>query len=109
MASSSSDRTDKDLLIDADKAVDEAKYEATTQLDNTVLRALQMAVISLKYKMQLDVLDPEWKKNSDRVFQCTTEATYYITPDRLTEMGRQQAQKETCNKETSEWGAGITK
>ena len=110
MVTKASASANRDLLVEAKKAVDDAKYDASTQLDDVVLHALQMAVTTLDFQMNFSsVLDPYWKRSYDRVSQCKTEVIYYVSPDQLSEIGRQKAQLGTCNKKTSEWDTGITR
>ena len=68
-----------------------------------------MAINSINYQTSYKILDPEWKKHNHRAMQCEMEAKYYVTPDQISDFGKALAQKGTCNKETDEWGSGITK
>ena len=108
-SASHKDASTDQLLIDAKKAVDEAKYVATTPKDRYVLHALQMAVISFEGQLSEDIGTPEWKRDVHRSLQCETEATYALTPDQLSEKGQADARLGTCNKATDEWDAGITR
>jgi hypothetical protein len=104
------DATQENLLVDADKAIDEAKYEATTPLDMKVLHALQMASIMKRSQAHQDSpLNPEFKQDFDRAVQCVDEVELQITPDVLSEEGKRMALKDACNKRTDEWGEGITR
>jgi hypothetical protein len=103
------DATQQSLLVEADKAVDEAKYEATTPLDMEVLHALQMASIMKRSQSWRDTLSPGWKQAFDRVQQCIVEVKLQITPGALSDEGKSMARKGTCNKKTDEWNEGITR
>ena len=96
-------------MTDASKAVDEAKYEASTSLDKHVLRALQTAALSEELQAAYDIGDPRWKHASDRYLQCLVEAQSYVTRDQLSKVGIRRAKLATCNKKTDEWDEGITR
>jgi hypothetical protein len=97
------------LLLEADRASDEAKYEASTAFDLTVLHALQMANISLQTQRGLLILNPEWQRARNHTTQCRLEVTYAVHPVELSETGLKLAKLGDCNKQTSEWSAVITK
>ena len=85
----------QNLLVDADKAVAEAKYKATTALDMRVLRTLQTWVIYLKHQAIYNVLDAKWQPRVERTFQCQLEARLHIGAT-LSEQGRERAKLDTC-------------
>lgn len=89
------------LFNDAQKAVDEAKYESSTALDKYVLRALQGAMSSTAQQMIYPVLDPNWKSASDQYLQCSVEAEVYIEPEVLSDTGFEQARLGTCGKKVN--------
>jgi len=101
--------TNANLLVDADKAVDEAKYSASTALDKNVLHLLEMAVLSKQDQARYESFSKEWTRDTHRFTQCVTEARFYVTPDVLSASGIETAQKNTCNKKTDEWDEGITR
>lgn len=98
----------KHLILDAEKAVDEAKYDATAS-DKHVLFLLQTALASLELQGNYSFSDPKFKPFNDRYAQCVFEARYYLEPDQLDEKQLKQAKLKTCDKKTDEWDSGIWK
>jgi len=103
------DTTDKKLLIEADKAVDEAKYKASTPLDKTVFHLLELALISQKHLLDYRMLNPLWSQTLGRFLQCDIEAESYIMPDILTEQGMVQAQVHSCTNDAGDWSGNPTR
>lgn len=97
------------LINEASKAIDEAKYLASTSLDNYVLHSLQMALLSRQSQAAYEIVSPNWTVANHRALQCKLEVTYFITPDQLSEKGTADAKRLTCNEKTAEWSSGITR
>ena len=101
--------SNKALIGDAENAVNEAKYVATTPSDKQMLFTLQMSLDSLELQGMYDIQDAKFKPYLDRHVQCISEALYYFEPARVTKEGIEKAKLKTCNKKTAEWESGFWK
>ncbi len=98
--------SNKTLIADAEKAVNEAKYAATTSSDKQMLFTLQVSLDSLELQGIYDIEDARFKPYFDRHVQCISEALYYFEPDKVTKEGIEKARLKTCNRKTAEWESG---
>ncbi len=96
-----------DLVLEAKKAIDEAKYEAITAVDLKYLHAIQMEASSLELQELYPLGDDTFEKYHHRVEQCRVEVVLEITPSDLSAKGAAMAALGTCNLETSDWPAGF--
>ena len=76
---------ERKLIIDADKAVDEAKYKAVTTMDKEVLRMLKVSILSEKVAQYISPSDPEVVILFKRYLSCMKAAQYYIEFDNGTQ------------------------
>lgn len=84
--------------LDAEKAIDEAKYKARTFKDKEVLKILRAAEFLIAAAQKRHVHDPDWKLLTDAASQCKVEITAEFEPDGLSALGRKQAAQKTCLK-----------
>jgi hypothetical protein len=82
--------------LDAEKAVDEAKYKASTAKDKTVLDLLGAALYGRTGPEKRSLLDPDHLKLFKMGLQCETELRAEFEPENLSELGRQTARQKSC-------------
>ena len=95
-------------LLDAQKAIDEAKYVASANMDKLVLKKLQASEMLDEAMVTLDMLDRRWKQLQTAHWQCVVELNYAFEPDKLTVEGRATAREGTCMAKEQEALKGMT-
>jgi hypothetical protein len=94
----SNDGDQKEKVLDAQKAVDDAKYEVSNEVEQDVLRSLQNSILARADMANWEVGVRPWLVDSNLAFQCEVEVRVLITPEELSEAGKQAAARKTCNK-----------
>lgn len=82
--------------LEAEKAIDEAKYKSVTAKDKETLKLLQTANFFIGAASTRDILHPDWKVLTDGSRQCRIELTAQFEPETLSEKGKQAASEKSC-------------
>ncbi len=85
-------------MLDAEKAIDEAKYNAKTNKDKEVLKILQTTIALIKAQKSMEGLDPDRRITGLAEIQCEAEIKALFEPDSLSTYGIKQAAEKTCLK-----------
>lgn len=83
--------------LDAEKAIDEAKYKARTIKDKHVLRMLRAAGFLIEFAKARNADDPDWRLIGVAFITCQIEIAVEFDPNFLTAAGRKQ--EKTCLKQ----------
>lgn len=83
-------------LLDAQKAIDEAKYVASNNVDRQILKKLQASALLSEGMVAFDMLDRRWKPLQSALWQCQAELSYAFEPSKLTDEGKATAKEGTC-------------
>jgi hypothetical protein len=81
------------LILDAQKAIAEAKYKATSQPDKNLLRRLQTDLNMTETLALFEVLDSRWRQVQDIRLQCWIEIQYGLNPESLNDKAKGEAAK----------------
>jgi hypothetical protein len=92
------DETEQQKILDAQKAVDDAKYEASNADDKHYADVLFWAVSRRADMPNWYTGDSQWEKDIDRAVQCELEVRVQVTPEDLRPEARDRAAKATCVK-----------
>ena len=82
--------------LEAEKAIDEAKYKAQTTKDKDVLKLLWAALYGRTGPEKRSLLDPDHIKLVEMGAQCNVELKAEFEPEHLTELGLKTAREKTC-------------
>jgi hypothetical protein len=82
--------------LDAEKAIDEAKYKAQTAKDKEILKILSAALFGRTAAKERSALHRDWQKLTQLGIQCGVELKAEFEPDHLSEAGLKQAKEKTC-------------
>ena len=82
--------------LEAEKAIDEAKYKSVTAKDKEILKLLQTADFFIGAASTKGILNPDWTILTDGSIQCGIELTAQFEPESLSEKGKQTASEKSC-------------
>ncbi len=94
-------------LLDAQKAIDEAKYATSNNRDRQILKKLQASELLSESMVQFDMLDRRWESFDSAGWQCRAELSYAFEPDKLTAQGKATAKEDNCLAKKKEAFEGL--